>query len=157
MLESTAGLGLFGLWVQPGQFPTHLDHPDGDFRVFEDRESICEDDHTGLGLGWVVSDLNCSFFESFSFCFKVGWTFFWGYGGVCLSIIVPGVCPAMPPPPPHPPEPLPLPNLRWLLQQNRLCRHGPTDLLGTWCWHTPASVTSSLAQVDSLCLRPLAL
>ena len=38
----------------------------------KDRVSICEDDHIGLGSGWVVSDLSCGFFESFSFCFKIG-------------------------------------------------------------------------------------
>ena len=50
-----------------------------------------------------------------------------------------------------------VPYLGWLLLQNRLFRHGSTGLLGTWCWHTPASVTSSLAQVGSLCLQPQAL
>ena len=55
----------------------------------EDRESVCEDDHIGLGSRQIVSYLICSFFESFSFCFEVGGIFSCGYGDLCNSIIVP--------------------------------------------------------------------
>ena len=46
----------------------------------EDGETICEDDHIRLGSRQIVCDLNCSFFESFGFCLKVGGIFSCGYG-----------------------------------------------------------------------------
>ena len=57
----------------------------------EDGESICEDDHIGLGSRQIVCDLNCSFFESFGFCLKVGGIFSCGYGDLFNPIIVPDV------------------------------------------------------------------